>query len=283
MAHNEPNLPFRWDVAGGDQLGSLTEGHDHEPLYVEELTECAARVLARSADGDLYFVGRSPDSLFDLLSGVLSDTPYRERLRRLPLSLYGYEGRGLTPAERAQLRTNLTASGITPRSLAARGRPLVFVDLVLHGSTFGNLHENLRDWIEDERAAWNVIRRRVRYLGVTLREKTSPNTWRWQQNADWTHELPASAVRNISVPGWLWKHLGNDQPKTTASFRRTLWADPSVTEPRHDKKALCALSTAVHLVERGRTREVREHVHRVLTGEPAFREPWLRDLARAIR
>ncbi|MCY9782937.1 hypothetical protein KIK06_03410 [Nocardiopsis sp. EMB25] len=279
----EPIRPFRWNVARGDRLGSLLDGHGYEPLYLSELTECAAKVLARSSDGDLYFVGRSADSVFDLLSGVLADTPYDARLHQLPLSLYGLDGMGLTGEERARLRVNLTASDLSPKALAARRRPFVFADLVLHGSTFTNLHHQLCDWIEDERAAWNVIRAKIRYLGITAREKTSPNTWRWQQNKDWVAQLPGRAVRNVSIEGWLWRYLGNDQPKTARSFRRTRWADPEVTVPRRDEEARRGLAAAVALHQYGRTRGVREHVHEVLTGEPAFRESWLRDIARAIR
>ncbi|GAA1071181.1 MAG: hypothetical protein JK586_14250 [Nocardiopsis sp. BM-2018] len=283
MAHKEPNLPFRWDISGGDRTGSLTDGIDYEPGYVDALAECAAKVLARSADGDLYFVGRSPDSVYDLLSGVLADTGHRERLHRLPLSLYGFDGEEVTPDERAQLRTNLTASGISPRSLAARERPVVFADLVLHGSTFGNLHRELRDWIDDERVSWNLIRRRLRYLGITVREKTSPNTWRWQQHAEWTSDLQPSAVRNVSIDRFLWGHLGNSQPKTEHSFRRSRWSDPSVTRPRHDEKARRGLAEALSIHAHGRTRRVRSLVHRTLTAEPAFRDPWLRTLAHGLR
>ena len=285
MDQIEPIRPFRWNVAGGDQLGSLAadgpEGYD--PGYVAELTECAAKVVARSADGDLYFVGRSPDSLYDLLGGVYAGSGDAGRLNQLPLSLYGYDGQGLDPREREQLRVNLTDAGLAPQGLAGRKRPVVFVDLVNAGSTFGNLHHHLRDWIDDDRAAWNVIRTRIRYLGVTAREKTSPKTWRWQQHADWVGELPARAVRNVSVSGWLWSYLANSQPKTAHSFRRHRWADPGVTRPRHDEEARAALNSAVALHGYGRTAEVRERFHRVLTGEPAFREPWLRALAKRVR
>jgi hypothetical protein len=279
----EPVRPFRWDLARGDRLGSLIDGHDTAPAHLDELTDCAAKVLARSADGDLFFVGRSPDSLFDLLSGVLAESSHQERLHRLPLSLYGHDGEGLTQDERARLRAHLTAFGVTPRRLAGGGRPVVFVDLVLHGSTFGNLHAELRDWVADERASWNTIRARLGYLGITVREKTSPNTRRWQQHADWVRELPARAVRNVSVEGHLWRYMGNVQHKTERSFRRTRWADPDMTLPRHDDAARAALAEAVRFYRGGRTRTVRSRVHRVLTGEPTFREPWLRDLARSLR
>lgn len=285
MDQIEPIRPFRWDVAAGDRLGSLPGdvSEEYDPGFLAELTECAAKVVARSAEGDLYFVGRSPDSLYDLLSGIYADSGDAARLHRLPLSLYRSEGRGLGPRERAQLRVNLADTGLSPAALAGRRRPVVLTDLVHAGSTFANLHHELRDWIADERAAWNVIRTKIHYLGITPRGRTSPKTWRWQQHADWVGELPARAVRNVSVSGWVWSFLGDSQPKTAHSFRRHLWADPSVTAPRRDEEARAALGSAVVLHRYGRTPEARNRFHRVLTGEPAFREPWLRSLAHRLR
>jgi hypothetical protein len=62
------------------------------------------------------------------------------------------------------------------------------------------------DWIAEERAQWDVIRRKLRFVGVTVRHKTSPNTFRWQQHAPWTRLLPARAVVNVSLEGPAWAY-----------------------------------------------------------------------------
>jgi hypothetical protein len=73
----EPIRPFRWDLVRPDQLGSLLDGVEVPQLFfLDGLVECAARVLAQCGDGELYFVGRSVDSLYDLLSGALADTDW---------------------------------------------------------------------------------------------------------------------------------------------------------------------------------------------------------------
>ncbi len=73
------NRPFRWDLVRPDQFGTLLERADVPSLWFpRDLTECAAKVLARGGDADLHFVGRSADSVHDLLSGVLDGTPWRE-------------------------------------------------------------------------------------------------------------------------------------------------------------------------------------------------------------
>lgn len=280
---SEPNRPFRWDLVRPDQLGSMLDGVEVAPLFfLDGLVECAARVLGQCADGELYFVGRSVDSLYDLLSGALADTGWSSRLHPLPLSLYGLSGQGFHVEELRQLRTNLTAEGLAPAELM-RGRPTVFVDLVYQGSTFENLYAVLREWIDDERAQWDVIRRQLRFVGITWRTKTSPNTWRWQQHADFAGELPATAIRNVSLDGRLWSYFGNTQPKTAESFRRTQWSDSEVAEPRRAEEARLALAEAVQVVAAARTPDVRRALADELGRQPAMSERWLRDLQLSLR
>lgn len=84
----EPNRPFRWDPVRPDHLGTLP-ADPPDLWYVDDLVECAGQVLARCADSDLYLVGRSADSVFDLLSGALEHTTWRDRLHQVPLSVFG--------------------------------------------------------------------------------------------------------------------------------------------------------------------------------------------------
>jgi hypothetical protein len=273
-----PYRPFRWDLVRRDQLGTLLDGRPEPTLsYLKPLIECAAKVLARSGDGDLHFVGRSADSVFDLLSGTLSGTSRSDRVWLLPFS-YRYEN-PLLLHEVRQLRVNLEAMGISPHHLARRTQPIVFADLVYEGHTFTHLYGFLRDWIADERESWEVIRLKLRFLGITARKKTSPNTWRWWQDSAWTSELPRSAIVNVSISGDLWSYLGDVQEKITPSFRRTLWAEETVTEPRHNERVADALAEAVAYVERSRGHPVRTAIARHVAAEPANSQSWLRTLA----
>ncbi|GAA1602367.1 MULTISPECIES: hypothetical protein [Kribbella] len=279
----EANRPFRWDLIRPDNLGSLLDDVQiWELFFLDDLIRCAARVLGQCGNGELYFVGRSVDSLFDLLSGALADTEWSSRLHPLPLSLFGSDGQALTGGELRQLRTNLAADGLAPAELM-RGRPTVFVDLVHEGSTFENLYAVLRRWADDERAQWDVIRRQVRFVGITARKKTSPNTWRWQQHAGFAAELPASAIRNVSLDARIWSYFGDYQYKTAASFRRTRWTDPEVADPRRDEKTRMALAEAVKLVAAARTPKVRRRLAELLVREPAVSARWLRDLQVSLR
>ncbi|MFE0461809.1 hypothetical protein ACFW1A_21435 [Kitasatospora sp. NPDC058965] len=275
-----PPRPHRWDLLRPDRLGTLLDGADAPNLwYLEELTDCAAKVLARGGDAELRFVGRSADSVFDLLGGVLTGTAWASRLARLPLSCPRLD---FSQRELALLRDHLGAAGFAPRDLARRERPLVLVDLVWAGRTFTTLHTVLRDWIAESREPWPVIRRKLRYLGITSRTRTSPKTWRWQQHQAWTAELPARGVRNVSLDPRVWSLLGDYQPKTAPSFPPSRWRDETVTAPARGEAPTRALATAVALVAAGRTPAVRRRVVRTLAAEPAFGGPWLRTLAGEI-
>jgi hypothetical protein len=86
----EPNLPLRWDLHRRERLGLLVARHPGaraDLTWLEGLPACAAKVLARSGDADIYFVGRSADSVFDYLSGALLGTSGHDRLHLLPFSL----------------------------------------------------------------------------------------------------------------------------------------------------------------------------------------------------
>jgi hypothetical protein len=283
LSERIPTGPFRWDLVSPDRLGSLLDGAAEPDLwFLPALVECAGRVLARCADGDLYFVGRSPDSIFDLLSGALSSTTWHDRCRRLPLSLWS-DPDSLTPAEMTQFRTNMTQLGITPDMLAGRGRPVTFVDLVYRGQTYENLFRLLRRWVDDEAASWPVVRTKLRFVGITERRKTSPNTWRWYQAAPWAAQLPRSALIGVSLDPWVWSHLGNAQAKATRSFPVASWLDEDISVPARDPKVVAALAEAVAIVAYGRSTNGRRALTDAITPEPAMREPWLRTLVTELR
>jgi len=279
-------VPFRWDLVTPDQLGSLLAGTAPPDLwYLDDLVACAGKVLARSGNGDLVFVGRSLDSMFDLLSAALADADDRRRLDRLPLSFQRsgvrsgrrWRRRPLTPAEQAQARQILTAIGLSPYALARRERPVTFVDVVYRGATFTDLFELLHAWVHEEGQPWPVIRRKMRFVGVTSRTKTSPNTYRWQQHAAWTRQLPSRAVVNVSLSAWVWSYFGDYQVKLTRSYRPERWL-AYADGPDRDERTRQALAEAAALVAYGRSRPCRQALARAIGREPALAQRWLRTL-----
>ncbi|MCX2952615.1 hypothetical protein [Lentzea sp. NEAU-D7] len=225
-------VPFRWDLVTPDRLGSLLDDVAvPEVGYLAELCRCAGKVLARGGDGDLVFVGRSLDSMFDLLGGALEGTGHR--LARLPLSFRRPEDH--THPQVLRAREILADLGITPASLARRTRPVTFVDVVSSGRTFRSLFTLLDDWIAEEREPWPVTRLKIRFVGVTRRMATSPNTERWKDHADWRRRLPAASVVNVPLDAMTWSHFANWQQKLTRSFPPHRWVGGAAGTERDER------------------------------------------------
>jgi hypothetical protein len=141
-----------------------------------------------------------------------------------------------------------------PHGLARRDRPVTFVDVVHGGATFTELFELLRAWIDEDHRSWPVIRRKLRFVGATSRKKTSPNTYRWQQHAAWTRQLPSRAVVNVSLDAWVWSYFGDHQVKLTRSYRPDRWLAVRVRSP--PSRSTTMLIAAVQVEDRNGCRAV---------------------------
>jgi hypothetical protein len=280
--------PFRWNVARREQLGRLIDGVP-SPGYeeiVEDLRACAAPVLAVSGDSDLVFVGRSADSLFDYLSGALASTTWRSRLTLVNLSLREQNLKELHRAYRDRftpLYNHLSELDLAPAVLVRRRRPIAFVDLVDSGATFAHLVEVLLSWARESRADAKAVVRKIRFIGLTWRTKTSPKTVRWHQCAAWLADFPGDAVKNVSIPGRLWDYLGNRQPKAALSNPPWRWGEPAALRPPRHATNLEALRFALRMYDLGGNQLERTKLITLLTSSPAIREYWMRSLVSGLR
>jgi hypothetical protein len=278
MSGGDVIRPFRWDVTRRSQLGSLPEIELPEtyPQFEEDLLTCSARILAFAGDSDLVFVGRSPQPLFDLLSGLLVETSRADRMRLLNVGL-----RRVAAPSDEQLRAiypYFAEVGLEPHALARGSRGTALVDVVDTGETLGTLLTFLKAWSDGVRADWRAVAGKIRIVGLTWREKTSPNTWRWQQHAEWVKQLRPSEIKNVSVPPRLGTYLAATAPKTNYSFTPSWWGDEEVTRPVRDQEAREALALAVRLFDLGRMTETRRRFARALASAPAMKESWFRSL-----
>jgi hypothetical protein len=151
--------------------------------------------------------------MFDLLGGALAGTPAGAGLRRLQLSRVSWWA-----AAPGATRDVLATLGLTPYELMRRRRPVVLVDVVYTGGTFVSLLGVIRDWVTDERAQWDVVRLKLRFVGVTMRERPSPGTDRWWQDPFWVRELPRRALVSVALDEDVWSYFGDHQGKLTPAF-----------------------------------------------------------------
>ena len=283
--------PFRWDLRRREQLGRLipTPLRPPDPEILAHLRQCAAQTVATAGDSDLVFLGRSPESLFDYLSGALASTPWIERLFLLNLSIRSDSPTGattrlkLTPPQRQAGREHLAALGLAPHELLTRPRPVALVDLVYRGATFGNLLAFLDQWAGEQSIEPAAIRRRLRIIGITERTRNSPNTWRWQQQAPWAKTFRPSALKGVSVDPRFWTHLGDRQAKTMPSHPPWRWMDETALKPSRAPDHMEGLSFAVALYETARSSKERTAFTAVLARQPTMRSQWFRSLVVNLR
>jgi len=275
--------PFRWNLTHRHHLGSLLDGERAETYnnFDDDLLRCCSRIMAFAGDSDLVFVGRSPESIFDFLSGLLFDSSWFERLELLHFSMRFREEskiRQMNPEAVVAMRRYLEQLGLHPAAIATKKRPVAFIDLVLSGDTFGRLITFLFNWSNEIGYEWQAVSRRIRMVGITIRTKTSPNTWRWQQHAGWIHLLKNGTVKNVSVSRDFWSYLGDYQPKVSQSYTPERWGDQAATCPSYTAEQLKALRLAFDLFELGRSKEKRLEFVSHLTEESAMKDGWLKGL-----
>ncbi|HEX5725832.1 MAG TPA: hypothetical protein VFX98_10235 [Longimicrobiaceae bacterium] len=279
-------IPFRWDLSRREQLGRLPEAPPYiepYPDFVAELRPCCVRVLALAGDSQLVFVGRSPESLFDYLSGVLAETSWSERLVLLNLSLYRYTAADLSRAELAAVRQQFQHLGLDPARIASGPRPLALVDVIASGGTLGTLQALLLDWAREEGVDPAAVRRRLRVVGLVVQGKNSPNTWRWYQRVEWAADYPRSALKSVSIPYVLWHDLGEEQKKVSRWNPPYAWGSAEMARPPRDYYHLMALREALGVFERGRDPGERERFAAQLAAQPEMRHRWLRQLVLELR
>lgn len=280
--------PFRWDISKLEQLGGLIAGEETlaYDCFETDLRTAAAKAVARAGDSDLVFLGRSPENLFDYLSGIFHHIENPPSLTLLHFSNRGWSAEELAreyPAELGALFDYFASERLDPASLAGFGKGVRFIDVVSSGGTFGSLVSALRYWSKVQFADWNVIERRIGFVGLVEERKNSPNTWRWWQHQAWVRDLKKPKITNVSVPCKFWGWIANNDERVTPSHHKYRWASIDVREPVRYGRHLKALRLAVRLFELGQNRDERKRFVIQLAAQPEMKEAWLRSLVLRLK
>lgn len=280
--------PFRWNVARREQLGELSDVAPATSYdgFRDDLRVTAAKVIARGGDCDLVFLGRSLESLFDYLSGIVEDVEAAPSLTLLQYSSPSGTADHLARHHRPELDALLayfTTERLDPAAITGFGKPVRFVDVVASGGTFAGLVDMLRHWSETQGIDFNAVLRRIGFVGLTRQRQTSPNTRRWWQQSPWTELQARPRITNVSVPPRLWSFVADSEAKVTPSHRLYRWSDPQQSVPVRNSEHLAALRRAVDLFDAGRTRAERQALARLIARAPEMREAWLRTLVLRLR
>jgi len=288
MQHDAPIKPFRWNLAKREQIGDLADVVPPEtyPGYEDEVRATAALVLARAGNSDLVFVGRSPECLFDYLSGLMEGVADAPSLTLLQFSAPFDPVDELAKRHRPELDALLdyfSAERIDPKSIATYGKQVRFIDVVATGQTFKSIVEYLERWSRVQGADWNVVQRRIGFVGITRQTHTSPNTRRWWQRQTWVTQMTKTPITNVAAPWDFWGFIANSDHKVTPSHWLFRWSAPEAASPRRDDIRLQGLRLAIDNYDCGRDKQERARFIRELTQLPEMREGWLRSLVLRLR
>ncbi len=255
-----------------------------EAKFEIPLMNCAALVMSYGCESDLVFVGRSPESLFDLFSGLLYDTPFKKRLTLLQFSMRDYadsriDWQRAKPAIKSYMRT----INLDPHSIAKRPRTITFVDLVATGMTFKNLINLLKDWSLEDEIDWSNVKRKIRIIGICGRGKPSPKAVAWNEEKGWVGTLPSGAIKNAVIDWDLWDYLGNRQLKSTTSFSPDRWGCEKFSSPIRNVQTLTGLCSALYWFEHGMSDGARKRFAGLLSMTGGMRKAGLRDIVLQLR
>lgn len=278
--------PFRWNLKKREQLGSLLVSDNSSIVleYLDDLRECSAKVLARSDQRNLIFVGRSPENIFDYLSGIFQNTSWEDKIENLNISNRFKKIADIAnelPESYKSLKQHCELLHLSPEQLISSEVGICFVDLVCEGNTFDRLFEFYDRWSMEEKVDVASVWKKLRFLGITSRKKNSPNTWRWYQHADWITNNRDLTAQSISIDQFFWSHMGDHQPKTIKSNPPERWNDESILSPPRSENQLQALRVAYEIYKFGLSDKL--NFSKELAKLQEYKEPWLRTLSLEIK
>jgi hypothetical protein len=253
------------------------------PLHRQDrLVRCAASLLRAGGGSDFVFIGRSLESVFDLLCGALSRTTWYDRVQLLQLSMKNHwpeDFQQRHPERAASLWSYFGACQLTPRQIVERPRPIAFVDVVDQGRTFESLSRQLRFW-SHESGVWQEVRERLAWVAVLSRQPPDHGSHWHPSRSQWTGELKPAQVQRVFLSTGLWCYLADRQEKTTESYTPERWGGPLAGRAPEGSWLLDAARGARELYRQGE--KSRRQIAALLDEAPQPPPP-IANLARELR
>lgn len=279
--------PFRWDLHKSEGLGSLLRGTQQEsyPEFWDDLAECSAKVLSFSHNASLYFVGRSPESIYDYLCGMFSGYPMAKKLHLTSFSQRTKHDAPQSLDYRSalySLREYFEVIGLHPRRILESKEGIAFSDLVYTGGTFANLLQLFCDWSGDAGLSWKYVAKKIWVVGI-VSNSYNPHTIPWYRSSAMLKHLPHSHIRNVTIPGRLWDYLGNRQKKVMQSYCPKKWGKEDVLFPLRSGESLEALRLAFELFHKAGQKHSRRAFARLLSQQSAMQYDWYRSMVIGLK
>jgi hypothetical protein len=200
-------------------------------IYLDNIAKCSAYILNYCRDGELFFIGRSPENIYDFLCGAFDKfSTWRERLHYVIISMRGYtDYNSLTSEQSDAIKSYLTQCGLHPKDIIQRKRRTCLVDFIYSGGTLLDFTSFLKDWTKDERLSVKDMQYKIEFI---LMEKESHklesittdahcfvkefvNDYGWGKNS----------YHLISVPDNFWYNCAEYSSKSIESYTVEIWGN----------------------------------------------------------
>lgn len=266
--------PFRWNFDRHNEVGRRLLSVEL-PLYserfVNDLLELGARVLFHARRDRLAFVGRSPESVYDLLCGLFADSAIRKRLWLLPFSMRASSLASVRrddPGAIEALRNHLSSLQLDPPSIVARDGSISFIDLVESGETYLNLLDFYSAWATDAGIGWRAIRGKLHAIALVRADYASNRPSCWIRRDPMSRFAGVIRTTTLGISRSLWWYLAVDQPKVTKSHVPARWRTPVTADELRSARFWTGARAALFLRDLGRSPEVRRRFQRLLRARP---------------
>ncbi len=225
--------------------------------YIKDIIETSAKILNYCRDGDIFFIGRSPENIYDFLLGAL-DSPWKDRLHLVLISMAGYEDyNSLSSMQKSSIQSYLTNCGLHPQAIISRKRRTCLVDFVCRATTIDNFLLFMGKWVLEEKLSLGDMQSKIETILIQKQSdfKSSNNElydahyinyYGWGKNS--LHVFP--------VTDSFWLDCCDNLEKITLSYVVDAWGDSEYIEamnyPDHKGKEHAYVSYLYGQSKRGR-------------------------------
>ena len=220
----EELIPQRLPLYRGNIPKLREECVDLSKDYSKNTVAIAAQTLALCRDGELFFIGRSAESVYDFLWGALDRLTWQSRLHLVVISTRNYEGYpALTAQQKKGIQTYLTHLGLHPKQIIQRKRRTCLVDFVYSGWTIDAFLLLMQEWTKECRLSLADMQSKIECILFQQEGENREDLC----NADFVNYYGwgRRSLHLVTVPHNFWYDATENVKKTLDSYTINDWGD----------------------------------------------------------
>lgn len=199
--------------------------------YINDIIKTSAKILNYCRDGELFFIGRSPENIYDFLLGAL-DSPWNEKLHLVLLSMEGYEDyKSLLSGQKKAIQCYLTNCGLHPQTIISRKKRTCIVDFTCRATTIDNFLLFMEKWTLEEKLSLGCMQGKIETILIQKQSDFDSsknelfdahfiNYYGWNKNS----------FHVIATDDSFWLDCCENLEKITLSYIVVQWGDEEYIE-----------------------------------------------------